>query len=56
MRIVEFINQNGKITNRDIRRMFNLSNRAALNEVKKLIMMKVLRTKGKGRNTYYELA
>ena len=30
MRIIEFINQNGKITNRDIREMFKLSNRVAL--------------------------
>jgi len=55
MKIIEFINQNGRIRNRDIREMFDISNRAAMNEISKLLDMKVLRRIGKGRNTRYEL-
>ena len=56
MKIVEYINQNGKITNKDVREMFKLSNRAALDEINKLLRLKVLVSSGKGRNVYYELA
>jgi len=55
MKIVEFINQNGQITNRDVRSMFHLSNRAALDEIMKLLKMKVIKTLGKGRNLHYEI-
>lgn len=56
MRIVEFINQNGKITNRDVRNMFKISDRAALKEIRKLANLKVIRSEGKGRSLYYILA
>ncbi|MEA3475573.1 MAG: Fic family protein [Candidatus Cloacimonadota bacterium] len=55
MKIVEFINQNDKITNRDVREMFKLSNRGALDEIKKLIELKVLKSTGKGRGLHYVL-
>jgi Fic family protein len=55
MKIVEFINQNGQITNRDIRSMFNISNRAALDEITKLLKMKVIKKAGKGRSLRYEI-
>ena len=55
MKIVEFINQNGQITNRDVRSMFHISNRAALDEIMKLLKMKVIKTLGKGRNLHYEI-
>lgn len=55
MRIVEFINQNGKITNHDVREMFKLSNRGALDEINKLIELKVLKSTGKGRGLHYVL-
>jgi Fic family protein len=56
MRIVEFINQNGRITNRNVREMFRLSNRAALDEISKMLKLKVIKKVGKGRNLGYELA
>ncbi|MBE0433322.1 Fic family protein [candidate division WOR-3 bacterium] len=56
MQIVEFINLHGKITNRDMQKIFKISNRAALDEIKKLLKAKVLRQKGKGRSVYYELS
>jgi len=55
MRIIEFINQNSKITNRDVREMFKLSNRAALDEINKLIELQLLKPKGKGRALHYIL-
>ncbi len=55
MRIVEFINQNGKITNRDVRDMFKISDRAALKEIRKLVDLKVIRSESKGRSLYYIL-
>ncbi len=53
MRIIEFINQNGKITNRDVREMFKLYNRAALDEINKLLELQVLKSQGKGRALHY---
>jgi len=55
MEIVEYIIEKGNITNRDIRKMFDISNRAAMDGVSKLIDMKVLKRVGKGRSTKYEL-
>ncbi len=53
MRIVEFVNLNKKITNRDVREMFKLSDEGALKEIKKLINLKVLKSIGKGRGLHY---
>lgn len=55
MKIVEWIVREGKITNRDVRDMFRLSNRAALDEISKLIEMDVLKPEGKGRSVHYIL-
>jgi Fic family protein len=55
MRIIEFINQNGKITNRDVREMFKLSDEGALKEIKKLISLEIIRSEGKGRALQYIL-
>ena len=55
MRIIEFINQNGKITNRDVREMFKLSDEGALKEIKKLITLEIIKSEGKGRALHYIL-
>lgn len=55
MKIVEFINQNGRITNRDVRDMFELSDEAVRKEITKLTKLGVLKGKGKGRAVYYVL-
>lgn len=55
MKIVERLIEKGEITNRDVRNMFNLSNRAALDEISKLIKMKVVKEVGKGRSIRYVL-
>jgi len=56
MQIVEFINAHGKIANKDIRKMFKISDRAALKEISKLVDLKVVKSKGKGRSLHYVLA
>ncbi|MFH1562640.1 MAG: Fic family protein [Nitrospirota bacterium] len=56
MRMVEFINQNGKITNRDAREIFKISDRATLKEIRKLADLEVIKAEGKGRSLYYVLA
>lgn len=53
MQIVEFINQNGQITNRDVRKLFKLSDQGALKEIKKLVRLGVIRSSGKGRSLHY---
>jgi len=55
MKIVEFINLNGKITNKDIRNMFKISPQAAHKEIKKLLKLEVVKSVGKGRGLYYDL-
>jgi Fic family protein len=55
MRIIEFINQNGKVSNRDVREMFKLSDEGALKEIKKLINLDIIKSEGKGRALHYIL-
>jgi Fic family protein len=55
MKIVERMIAKGDATNRDIRNIFNISNRAALDEITKLLNLKVIKRKGKGRSLRYEL-
>ena len=55
MKIVEWIIQNGKITNRDVRSMFKISDEGALKEIKKLLNLKVIKSQGKGRALHYVL-
>ena len=55
MRIVEFVNRQGKITNKDARTLFKVSAQAAHKELIKLVRMGVIKTVGQGRSLYYEL-
>lgn len=55
MRIVDFLNLNGKITNKDVRKMFKLSDEGALKEIKKLVKLEVIKSEGKGRASHYVL-
>lgn len=56
MKIVEKIIEEGKIANKDIQEMFNLSHSSAFDEIKKLLGLEVIETRGKGRSTHYVLA
>jgi len=53
MRVIEFINKNDRITNRDIRSMFKLSDESALREINKLLSLGVIKKRDKGRATHY---
>jgi Fic family protein len=55
MKIVEFINQNGKITNKDARAIFKISHQAAHKEITKLVKLDVIKPIGKGRSLAYQL-
>ena len=55
IKIVQRMIGKGSITNKEIREMFAISNRAALNEIDKLTALDVVRKKGQGRSTRYEL-
>ncbi len=55
MKIVERIMENGRITNREIREIFNISNRAVMDEISKLLRLKVIKSMGKGRSVHYIL-
>jgi len=54
-KIVERLIEKGAITNREVREMFDISNRAALDEITKLLKLKVIKRAGKGRSLRYEL-
>jgi len=56
MRIVEFIVQNNRITNKDVRAMFKISDRASLKEIRKLVDLTVIKPEGKGRSLVYIMA
>jgi Fic family protein len=55
MKIVEFINQHDKVTNKDVRTMFKISAQAAHKEILKLVKLDVIKPIGKGRTLSYQL-
>ena len=56
MRIVEYINMNGKVTNKDLRGLFKISAQAVHKELAKLVELKVIKPVGEGRALHYILA
>ena len=56
MKIVEFINTNGKVTNRDLQELFRISAQAVHKELAKLVELKVINPVGEGRALHYILA
>ena len=55
MKIIEFIQRNGKITAGDVANMFKITRQAALKELSKLVELEVVVLKGKGRGAHYVL-
>ena len=49
-------NNYGSITNKAVRELFNLSDEAALKEIRKLVSAGVIKSEGKGRNVRYIIA
>ncbi|MBN1381231.1 MAG: Fic family protein [Deltaproteobacteria bacterium] len=56
MRIVEFINKNGKITIGDVAGLFKITRQAALKEMGKLLDMEVVKREGQARASHYVMA
>ena len=55
MRIVEFVNKQGRITNKDARTLFKISSQSAHKEFVKLVQMGVIKAIGQGRRLSYQL-
>ncbi|MBI4981886.1 MAG: Fic family protein [Candidatus Omnitrophica bacterium] len=55
MQIVEFINVNGKVTNKDLQGLFKISAQAIHKELVKLVELKVIKSAGEGRALHYIL-
>jgi len=55
MKIVEWIVQNNRIAIGDVAKEFGVSRQMALKEMNKLVNLRVVRLRGKGRGAYYEL-
>ena len=55
MRIVEYINAKGKVTNKDLRGLFKISAQAVHKELTKLVGLEVIKPKGQGRALCYIL-
>lgn len=53
MKIIEFINKNGKITSSDIQKMFKITRQAVNKEIKKLLALEIIEMKGIGKKVYY---
>lgn len=53
MKIIEQINSRGKVTNRDLQTIFNISAQAVHKELAKLVEMKVIKSQGQGRSLSY---
>ena len=54
VKILEKIKESGKITNKDLRSVFNISRQAILKEISKLVELGIIKLVGKGRGAYYE--
>jgi len=55
MQVVEYINTHGKVTNRDLQKLFNISAQAVHKELSRLVEMKVIKLVGEGRSLHYVL-
>ena len=55
MKIIEYINTNGKGTNKDLQGIFNISAQAVHKELSRLVELKVIKPVGAGRSLYYVL-
>jgi len=56
IKILEKIQEKGKVSNKDLRDMFGVTRQAILKEVSKLMDAKLIELVGKGRNAYYRIS
>src|SRR3989344_3396173 len=55
IKILERIQEKGKVGNKELRDMFGITRQAMLKEISKLIDAKLIELIGKGRNAYYKI-
>ncbi len=55
MKLIEYLQQNGKITAGGAAKMFKITRQAALKELTKLVKLEIIKLEGKGRGAYYVL-
>ena len=55
MKIVEFLHDRGKMTNRELRAILKVSRQAALKELTKMVRLQIIQPQGRGRNLHYLL-
>jgi len=55
MKIVEYINNHGRVTNKDLQALFKISAQAVYKDLTKLVELKVKKPHGAGRALYYVL-
>jgi Fic family protein len=55
MKIIEFINQNEKISNKNVRELFKIAPQNAHKEIMKLVDLGIIKPEGKGRSLVYRL-
>lgn len=53
MKIIEYIQKNGKITAGEVAKMFKITRQAALKELSKLVKLEVIKLEGKGRGAHH---
>jgi predicted HTH transcriptional regulator len=56
MNIVEYINAHGKVTNRELQGLFKISAQAVHKELARLVEIRVIKPRGRGRSLCYVLA
>ena len=56
MKIIEYLNVHGTVTNRELQTIFNISAQAVHKELSKLVDMKVIKSQGQGRSIFYIMA
>jgi len=56
IKILERIQEKGKVSNKNLRDMFGITRQAMLKEISKLIDAKLIELVGKGRNAYYKIS
>jgi Fic family protein len=55
IKIINYLQEYGKITNKETKMLLGISSQASHNNLKKLQKMKIITRKGSGRSTYYVL-
>jgi len=55
MKMIEFLQKNGRITAGDAAKLFSITRQAALKELSKLVALEVIRLEGRGRGAHYVL-